>query len=402
MEDLKARIKADALADADAFLRKARVQSLPPATLLRCARTLQAQVESESRHGTPDNCLRLALRLAGVTKRPSLQAQKAWASASSAEWSDAAALFNDAMNRAEDIMARLRAAANAADAAAPAPAPALLAKPLLPAPPSVPVVPPSALLAPPAPPAPTAPPLSPLLDAPALTAAPPAVAAACFAGAEVVALPAPPLAVDDDEPASSSPFSSSARAPRALLLPSALVSRFTALAAANTAAPPRGVETCGILAGRPCADGLRVTHLLVPQQSGGADSCEMLREDEVLEACLRDGLMVLGWVHTHPTQTSFLSSLDLHTHAAYQLMLPEAVALVLAPCDADAPVAVFRLTDGGLEIIQRCELRGFHPHETPVVLFETSALVRWVGGGGGGGDGAVTVVDLRGTSLEKK
>jgi STAM-binding protein len=234
--------------------------------------------------------------------------------------------------------------------------------------------------------------------------APPVAAATSFAGAEVVALPSPPLdssppLAADDEPASAAraPPPPPPPSPRALLLPSALVSRFTALAAANTAAPPRGVETCGILAGRPCGAGLRVTHLLVPQQSGGADSCEMLREDEVLEACLRDGLMVLGWVHTHPTQTSFLSSLDLHTHAAYQLMLPEAVALVLAPCDADAPVAVFRLTDDGLELIQRCELRGFHPHATPVVLFETSALVRWVDEG----DGGFTVVDLRGASIEE-
>lgn len=36
-------------------------------------------------------------------------------------------------------------------------------------------------------------------------------------------------------------------------------------------------------------------------------------------------------VQTHPTQTAFLSSVDLHTHCSYQLMLPEAVAIVCAP-----------------------------------------------------------------------
>jgi len=34
---------------------------------------------------------------------------------------------------------------------------------------------------------------------------------------------------------------------------------------------------------------------------------------------------------THPTQTAFMSSVDLHTHFPYQAMLPEAIAIVVAP-----------------------------------------------------------------------
>lgn len=34
---------------------------------------------------------------------------------------------------------------------------------------------------------------------------------------------------------------------------------------------------------------------------------------------------------THPTQTAFLSSVDLHTHCSYQLMLPESIAIVCSP-----------------------------------------------------------------------
>ena len=34
---------------------------------------------------------------------------------------------------------------------------------------------------------------------------------------------------------------------------------------------------------------------------------------------------------THPSQTAFMSSIDLHTHCGYQLMLPEAIAIVVAP-----------------------------------------------------------------------
>ncbi|KNZ45183.1 uncharacterized protein VP01_83g1 [Puccinia sorghi] len=38
-----------------------------------------------------------------------------------------------------------------------------------------------------------------------------------------------------------------------------------------------------------------------------------------------------GQIHTHPTQTCFMSSVDLHTQLSYQLMLPEAVAIVCSP-----------------------------------------------------------------------
>lgn len=38
--------------------------------------------------------------------------------------------------------------------------------------------------------------------------------------------------------------------------------------------------------------------------------------------------MTLGWVHTHPSQTAFLSSVDLHTSCMYQTMLHEAIAIV--------------------------------------------------------------------------
>lgn len=43
-------------------------------------------------------------------------------------------------------------------------------------------------------------------------------------------------------------------------------------------------------------------------------------------------LVFLGrQIHTHPTQSCFMSSLDLHSHASYQVMLAEAVAIVCAP-----------------------------------------------------------------------
>jgi STAM-binding protein len=57
-----------------------------------------------------------------------------------------------------------------------------------------------------------------------------------------------------------------------------------------------------------------------------------------------------------------MSSVDLHTHAAYQVMLPEAIAIVCAV--KQNKTGVFRLTDPpGLGIIAQCRQPGlFHPH----------------------------------------
>ena len=33
-------------------------------------------------------------------------------------------------------------------------------------------------------------------------------------------------------------------------------------------------------------------------------------------------------MQTHPSQTAFLSSVDLHTHYPYQCLMPESVAIV--------------------------------------------------------------------------
>lgn len=47
---------------------------------------------------------------------------------------------------------------------------------------------------------------------------------------------------------------------------------------------------------------------------------------------MQSSLMSVPWFpQTHPTQTAFLSSVDLHTHCSYQMMLPEAIAIVCSP-----------------------------------------------------------------------
>lgn len=131
--------------------------------------------------------------------------------------------------------------------------------------------------------------------------------------------------------------------------------------------------------------------------------CTTTHEEEQFAFQDERDLMTLGWVrrsslppascsqltsrrtqiHTHPTQSCFMSSLDLHTHASYQVMLAEAIAIVCAPT-SEPSFGIFRyvalplidlirrtarltvsrrLTDPpGLEAIVKCDIKGlFHP-----------------------------------------
>ncbi|EPS59442.1 hypothetical protein M569_15365, partial [Genlisea aurea] len=109
-----------------------------------------------------------------------------------------------------------------------------------------------------------------------------------------------------------------------------------------------------------------ITTLIIPKQESTSDSCQTLNEEEIFEVQDKRALFPLGWIHTHPTQTCFMSSVDLHTHYSYQIMLPEAVAIVMAPTDKSSPHGIFHLSDpGGVGVIRGCPQRGFHPHKEP-------------------------------------
>ncbi|XP_035998304.1 AMSH-like protease isoform X3 [Fundulus heteroclitus] len=115
---------------------------------------------------------------------------------------------------------------------------------------------------------------------------------------------------------------------RRVVIPRDLTYRFLLLADSNTA---RGIETCGVLCGQLTHNEFVLTHVVIPKQSAGPDFCDMENVEELFGFQDQQNLLTLGWIHTHPTQTAFLSSVDLHTHCSYQLMLPEAVAIVCAP-----------------------------------------------------------------------
>ena len=115
---------------------------------------------------------------------------------------------------------------------------------------------------------------------------------------------------------------------RTLFLPTMLRESFLSIAKPNTQA---NLETCGILCGTLISNALFISRLVIPEQESTSDTCETTNEGALFDYCDKEDLMVLGWIHTHPSQTCFMSSRDLHTHCGYQVMMPESIAIVCAP-----------------------------------------------------------------------
>ena len=61
--------------------------------------------------------------------------------------------------------------------------------------------------------------------------------------------------------------------------------------------------------------------------------------------------------------------MDLHTHCSYQLMIPEALAIVCSPKNEEN--GFFILTpEHGLDVVANCRQTGFHPHPTEPPLYK--------------------------------
>ncbi|XP_024922436.1 AMSH-like ubiquitin thioesterase 3 isoform X1 [Ziziphus jujuba] len=178
--------------------------------------------------------------------------------------------------------------------------------------------------------------------------------------------PIPPSKVADPRPGPAKPSQDgmpSSNAYQHLHVPVKMMEDFLRLAQANT---EKNLETCGVLAGSLKNRVFHISTLIIPKQESTSDSCQTLNEEEIFEVQDSLSLFPLGWIHTHPSQTCFMSSVDLHTHYSYQIMLPEAVAIVMAPTDTSSPHGIFHLSDpGGVSVIRNCQQRGFHPHEEP-------------------------------------
>ncbi|XP_062125963.1 STAM-binding protein-like A [Drosophila sulfurigaster albostrigata] len=172
---------------------------------------------------------------------------------------------------------------------------------------------------------------------------------------------------------------------RTVNVPADTMDVFLQLAHANTS---KNIETCGVLAGHLARNELSITHIITPQQQGTPDSCNTMHEEQIFDVQDQMQLITLGWIHTHPTQTAFLSSVDLHTHCSYQMMMPEAIAIVCAPkYNANG---FFILTPHyGLDYIAQCRQTGFHPHPNDPPLFMDAAHIKM------DSHAKIKVIDLR-------
>ncbi|KAJ8759005.1 hypothetical protein K2173_003243 [Erythroxylum novogranatense] len=140
-----------------------------------------------------------------------------------------------------------------------------------------------------------------------------------------------------------------------------LMEDFLELVRENT---EKDLETCGVLGAFLERGTYYVTTLIIPKQESTANSCNAMKEEEFFAIQNERSLFPVGWIHTHPSQRCFMSSIDLHTHYSYQVMLPEAFAIVMAPTDTSRKYGIFRLSDpGGMDILKGCPESGFHPHE---------------------------------------
>ncbi|KAJ6484536.1 hypothetical protein DFH09DRAFT_949296 [Mycena vulgaris] len=147
---------------------------------------------------------------------------------------------------------------------------------------------------------------------------------------------------------------------RTVILPHATLPCLLSIASASTA---RNLETCRLFLGREIA-GYVVETLLIPQQDATSDTCTMNEEEGVLAFTEARELITLGWIHTHPSQSCFMSSVDLHTHAGHVFprMLAESFTVVCAP-KSDSKY-IFCLTDLlGLQfVLEYTAKQAFHPH----------------------------------------
>jgi STAM-binding protein len=139
---------------------------------------------------------------------------------------------------------------------------------------------------------------------------------------------------------------------------------------ANTA---RNIETCGILCGKLDAktNDYVITLVILPKQTGTSDTTTTSGEELLIDVQERTQTVQLGWIHTHPTQSCFLSSIDLHTSFTFQVMMPESIAIVMAPC-VKPPYGVFHITPKGMGILSKCNRSGFHRHTVNDGLFTTA------------------------------
>ncbi|KAK9888220.1 hypothetical protein WA026_000487 [Henosepilachna vigintioctopunctata] len=164
------------------------------------------------------------------------------------------------------------------------------------------------------------------------------------------------------------------RSHRTLRIPSRTTTEFSHLSFKNM---KKNVETVGYLAGKEVHEQeFVVTHLILPEQFGYSDFFKVKDSHMLIRYLEHYDLLILGWIHSHPSTSPFLSSSDMHYQSIFQSVLPEAVAIVYSSVDMKS--TIFNLTPNhGLGFILSCRKKGFHVHPTnpPIVMVSQHAVI---------------------------
>ena len=126
---------------------------------------------------------------------------------------------------------------------------------------------------------------------------------------------------------------------------------------------------------------LLVNSLFVPEQRGEKDSvCALEGSDLVPMVSLleREHLQVKGWIHSHPTFDSFLSSVDQHQQHLFQRLDPRCIAI---NTDKEERAFYYKLTARGMQVCSECTEAGFHEHPEPRCNLYEEADVKVVSDG---------------------
>jgi proteasome lid subunit RPN8/RPN11 len=119
----------------------------------------------------------------------------------------------------------------------------------------------------------------------------------------------------------------------------------------------QGKETAGLLIGKEIEGIVHIDEMRVGSQKGNAVHV-VISDEELTNAAVEvsnreDGRVIVGWWHTHPGLSAFLSSTDIKTQGLYQAFMSNAVAIVIDDVEyskthklTDLDLGVFRIENG--------------------------------------------------------
>ena len=116
-------------------------------------------------------------------------------------------------------------------------------------------------------------------------------------------------------------------------------------------------ETAGLLLGRHFNGIVYAEEISIGEQEGNAIHVEISEQaliDAVVQVSERaDKMTIIGWWHSHPNLSSFMSGTDIATQSRYQNLFASAIAIVIDPVKysktlkiADLDYGVYRLVNG--------------------------------------------------------